>query len=194
MSHSARISGIKEAPISWKERDLLTAAEQYMKGIIDFSLVEFSLSCFPKIDQNTSQKIDQVWACIVTAYHLQMNNKKADKDCSKTLPFKAARIYEQEAQRLLGSMFSIDHKFWKAFYTRQELEATKPLVTIDALHFSSNCQAQIAYQLLLQSLKAILVGHYEAAITKKEHFENAKRLLSDLPVPQLISWLNQELI
>ena len=107
---------------------------------------------------------------------------------------KAARIYELEAHRLLGSIFSLEDEFWKAFYIRQELEETKPLIALDALHFSTRCQEQIAYQLLFQSLKAIIRGYYEPKTVKKAHFENAKRLITDLPVTSLQSWINHQLL
>ncbi len=197
-SQKARIAKIKEAPISWKERDLLTAAEKYMKGAIGFPMVEYASGCFPKIEKNTLQKIEQVWACSSAAYHLQQlaekGNNSVKTDFPNSLQLKAARIYEQEAQRILGSIFPIEHKFWEPFYVRQQEEMTKPLVPIDALHFSSGCQQQIAYQLLIQSFKVILEGHYTTTVTKRNHFENAKRLLVDLPMSPLQAWLNQQLV
>lgn len=188
-----RIGSINQAPISWKERDLLTASEKFMTGVLDFPLVEYALPCFPKVDPIVHQKIAQVWACTTATYHLNILAEGKPDDSSNMHHLKAARIYEQEAQRVLGSIFPMEHQFWKAFYTRQELEVTKPLVSIDAIHFNTNCQAQIAYQLLLQSIKAILMGHYKNPTDKKNHFENAKRLLMDLPMVSLISWINKSI-
>ncbi len=197
-SQKARIVRIKEAPISWRERDLLTAAERYMKGAINFSLVKFVSPCFSKIEIKDGYKIDQVWACTIAAFHLQKiakaEDQKINADLLLPLYLKAARIYEQEAQRILGSIFPIEDHFWETFYIRQQQEKTKPLVALDALHLLTQSQQQIAYQLLTQSLKAILEGHYTAYQTRKNHFENAKRLLMDLPIAPLQDWLNQQLI
>ena len=193
MSDKARISEMKDAPFSWKERDLLTAAEKYMEGVIEFPLIEYALPCFPKLDNGITQKIAQVWRYMAAAFHLQKTFEEKENGSSNPIQHKAARIYELEAHRILGSIFSLENEFWKAFYIRQELEETKPLIALDALHFSTRYQEQIAYQLLLQSLKAILQGYYEPKTVKKIHFENAKRLITDLPMTPLRSWLNHQL-
>ena len=193
MTSQIRISGIRNSPISWKERDLLTAAEKFMAGTLELSLVEYTLPCFPAIEEIISKKITYVWACNCAALHLQKATEKTNPLFSKTMQLKAARIYEQEAQRSLGSIFLLDHSFWKAFYTRQEVEETKPIVALDALHFYTHCQEQITYQLLIQSLKAILKAYYETLDLKIKHYQIAKRLLIDQPVPLLQIWLDQQI-
>ncbi len=196
-----RIIGIKESPISWRERELLTAAEIHLFDGIDIPLVKYLVSCFPQLaDSKNKQsllKIDQVWNFQTAAYHLQ---KQAWKEAAAlkttltaTIPFKAARIYEQEAQRNLGGVFLSEHKFWETFYKRQRKENTKPMVAIDALYFLSNCQDQITHQLLIQAFKNIMEGYYQNFQGKKSCFENAKRLLLELPTPKLQTWLNQQL-
>ena len=202
MNENKRIAGIKESPISWNEIELLTAAEIHMSDVIDIPLVEYLSACFPDLEDSKNQpyllKIDQVWNCQTAAYHLQ---RQAWKECAtlktnllETIPFKAARIYEQEAQRNLGGIFSSEHKFWGTFYKRQRKEKTKPMVAIDALYFLSNCQEQITHQLLTQAFKNIFEGYYQNFQDKKNCFENAKRLLLELPTPELQTWLNQQLV
>lgn len=193
MTSQVRIAGIRKSPISWKERDLLTAAEKFLIGTLELPLVEFTLPCFPTIDESISKKITYVWACNCAALHLHKATENTNPLFSKTMQLKAARIYEQEAQRLLGSIFLLDHSFWKAFYTRQELEETKPIVALDALHFYTHGQEQIRYQLLVQSLKTILKGYYEKSDLKINQYQIAKRLLIDQPVPQLQLWLDHQI-
>ncbi len=187
-----RIIAIKESPFSWKERDLLTAAEKYMQGGIDCPITIIAAACFPKIETIVLDKIIQIEQYSLAAFHLLMIQKDKVERQSDTLQFQAARIYEQEAQRILGSVFSLDDSFWKTFYTRQEMIGTRPLVVLDALHFLTKCQEKITHQLLVQGFKAILTGFYANSIIKKENFNTAKRLLVDLALPQLTEWLHQQ--
>ena len=191
MCHKARILETKDAPFSWKERDVLTAAEKYMEHAIDMPLIKFIGPCFPELDDNIFQKINQVWRYSLAGYHL---NKIAEqKNHEDALLITAANIYKLEAQRIIGSIFPLKHDFWKAFYIRQEQEATKPLVALDIIYYATNCQQQIAYQLLQQSLKSILKGHYLESDERKTCLENAKRLLTDLPTASLQNWINHQL-
>ena len=199
MSQKSRIGGITEAPISYKERDLITAAEKFMTGAIDFPIVEYVSVCFPKVESKLSQKIDRVWTCTTAAYHLEQQIKQDDlsqasKKITNNIQLKAARIYEHEAQRILGSVFPMEHPFWKAFYLRQQEELTKPLIAIDAFYFLTQQQKEIDYQLLTQSFKSLLKGYYLNYPNKKNQFENAKRLLVDLNLEKLQAWLNQQMV
>lgn len=191
MSSKERITQITSAPFSWKERDMLTAAEKYMVGTIEFPMIEYVAPCFPNLDTAIAQRISQVWRYSTAAFHLRTNAEELE---NVTIHQNAARIYELEAHRILGSIFSLEHEFWRAFYIRQELEETKPLIALDAIYHSTSGQEQIAYQLLQQSLKVILKSYYNSPLEKKVHFENAKRLLTDLPTDALIKWINQQLI
>lgn len=183
---------IKEAPFSWKERDLLTAAERFMPGAISCFIVSSSLACFPEIKPDVCKKIIQVEWCSLAAFHLHMIQKDKKEYQTDSLQIQAARIYEQEAQRVLGSVFFLENPFWKAFYTRQEMILTRPIVVLDALHFLTQCKEKIAHQLLVQSFKAILSGFYADETIKKETFNTAKRLLVDLPQQKLTRWLDEQ--
>ncbi len=182
MNSKERILAIKQTPLTWKELDIITAAERYMEDAIKLPMVTFVLSCFPKIDKKNLKKITQVWRYNLAVFHLTKKRKESTDATTQTLLHTASRIYEQEAQRILGSIFPLEHPFWKAFYKRQETDLKKTFVAIDALHFYTNCQEKIAYQLLTQSLKAILQGQHETA----------ERLLMDLPLEDLKSWLQSK--
>ncbi len=192
MNSKDRISAIKQTPLTWKELDIITAAEKYMKGEIQFPMVDFALPCFPGIAPKVIQKIKQVWQYGIAAFHLQKQSKQQKNTATQKLLVKASRIYEQETQRILGSIFPLEHPFWKSFYQRQETDLKKPLVAIDALHFYTKRQEKIAYQLLTQSLKAILKGQYETQSQKNKYYENADRLLMDLPVEAFKTWLQNQ--
>ena len=189
MNSKARIMAIKQTPLTWKELDTITAAERYMEEEIELPMIDFALPCFPRIDEKIIEKIGQVWQYHLAVFHLQKKSKGIINTSSQTLLQNACRIYEQEAQRILGSIFPLAHPFWKAFYQRQETHLKKPLVVIDALHFYTNNQEKIAYQLLTQSLKSILQGQYETDNQKNKYYENADRLLTDLPLEDLKTWL-----
>ena len=198
MNSKDRLKELKEAPFTWKERDLLTAAEKYMGGEIELPLVEYIIPSFPNIDIQIASKISQIWSYYIAAFQLQsievVNKIESSGQNNQTEQnlLKAARIYELEAQRILGSIFPLQSTFWKVFYTRQEEEGSLLLVAIDAMHYSTACQHQIPYQLLLQCLKSITSGHRAPLESKKLYFQNAKRLLIDLPLTSFRNWLNHE--
>lgn len=193
MSSKIRIQEIKEAPLSWKEMDLLTAAERYMAGGIEMDLVEYLLPCYPAADEKLTSQIARVWRCLTAAFHLKRKSMETDEKEILELLAQSAHIYELEAQRILGGLFPLDSPFWKTFYARQELEEDKPLIMVDALHHATGCREQVNYQLLLQALKATLRGYYEVKIERKHQLETAKKLLTGMPVPQLREWYNQQL-
>jgi hypothetical protein len=193
MSNKTRILEIKEGPFSWTERDILTAVEKYMGDAVVFPLVEYAAPCFNDLDAASIKKIAQIWRYLSASFHLQQITKSDVKNNIDVIKHKAARIYEQEAQRILGSLFPLEHKFWTVFYSRQEINNDKLLVAIDALFYSADTKNQISYQLLLQSIKAIAKGYYATHRIKKKHFEDAKRLIIDLPLAPLGLWINAQL-
>jgi len=193
MSHKTRILEIKEGPFPWKERDTLTAVEKYMDNAIDFPVVAYATPCFNNRDAASIKKIAQTWRYLSASFHLQQITEEDIANNIDCIKQKAARIYEQEAQRILGSLFPLEHKFWTVFYSRQETNEDKLLVAIDALFYSSGAKNQVTYQLLLQSLKAIASGYYATNNIKKKHFEDAKRLIIDLPLTPLKQWINTQL-
>ncbi|MEE9373809.1 MAG: hypothetical protein V3V00_12220 [Saprospiraceae bacterium] len=65
MSNKTRIIEIKEGPFSWKERDSLTAVEQYMNEAISFPLIEYATPCFYNLDEASIKKIAQTWRPMV---------------------------------------------------------------------------------------------------------------------------------
>jgi len=188
-----RITAIKQTPLSWKELDIITAAERYLKGELNLPIIEFALPCFPIIEKRKFDKINQIWTFSKSALHLHIESEQEQNKATQSILLKARRIYEQEAQRILGSIFPIEHPFWKSFYQRQATAIAQPLVAIDALHYSTNCKEKISYQLLIQSLKAILAAKYETKLdhpkVKMNHFKNADRLIMDLPLENLKAWL-----
>jgi len=191
MHRNERITRIKAINFSWQERDVLTAAERFMEGAMDFPLIEFVSPCFPELDYNHRQNISLIWEYISAAYHLQMSKKDGD-DC--TIFERGSQIYQLEAKRILGSFFTTESSFWTIYNSRQELTQSRPLVAIDALFYGSGENNHISYQLLLQCLKCIIKGHYtNDKSLKKSQLENAKRLIIDLPAPLLQSWINLKL-
>lgn len=193
VSNKTRILQIKEAPFSWKERDTLTAVEKYMSGAIAFSLVACISSCLNDLDDKSIKNISKIWRYLTASYHLQQISKNDVVNNIDIIKQKAVRIYEQEAQRVLGTLFLLDHKFWIIFYSRQQIKEHNLLVVIDILFYSAGIKNQITYQLLLQSLKAIAEGYYATHTIKKKHFEDAKQLIIDLDVEPLRLWINTQL-
>ncbi|GEM_PF-3434038 len=192
-NNKERIMAIKQIPLSWKELDIITAAERYLKGALNLPIIKFALPCFPIIKKREFAKINRIWEFSKSALHLHFESEQQQSKSTQMILLKARRIYEQEAQRILGSIFPLEHPFWKSFYQRQETRLTQPLVGIDALHFYTSCKEKISYQLLTQSLKAILLAHYETKFDnpmgKIDHFKNADRLIIDLPLEKLKVWL-----
>lgn len=182
---------MKDAPISWRERDLLTAAEKFMGGMIEFPLIEFTRPCYLNLDAQITPTIAQVWRCTTACIHLNMSARMDDSNSS--LKQKTARIYEMEYQRLLGSLFPLQHEFWKTFYIRQEEELNKVLIALDALYFATKKQGPINYQLLAQSISALTKAYYRKDQSKKENLNKAHRLIIDLPLPDLKTWMIQQL-
>jgi len=185
MSSRTRILEIKEAPLSWREMDLLTASEKYMKGANEVPFVQLVLPCFPNLDDTLTIKIAQVWRYSCASFHLKQNK---EANYSNLVKQEAALIYQQETQRILGSIFSLKNPFWKIFYIRQEEEINKLGIALDALHYATDSKNPIYYQLVQQALKSIIKGHY----VKKEntkHFQNALRLIIELPLPELHKYL-----
>jgi len=194
-NNQTRIQEIKNAPFSWKDRDILTGAEKYMEGAIDLCLVKMTIPCFRELTPDKQEKISLVWKYATAAYHLKKDQSTIHPDVIvQQLKNNAARIYELECQRILGSLFFLENDFWKAFYKRQEVEADKILVALDALHYASTGRHAIAYQLLIQAFRKIIKGHYTKGKNRNTHFKNAKRLLVDLPLSLLQTWLSQQLI
>jgi len=198
MNNKERIMAIKQSPLSWKELDIITAAERYLKGELNLPIIEFALPCFPMIEKIKLDKINWIWAFSKSALHLHFESELEQNKSTQSILLKARRIYEQEAKRILGSIFPMEHSFWKSFYQRQATVLAQPLVAIDALHFSTNCKEKISYQLLIQSLKSILAAKYESNLDhpkdKINHFKNAERLIMDLPLHELRTWLQAQKI
>ena len=191
--YTTRITAIQNAPFSWKAKDTLTGAEKYMEVIMKISLIEMIHTCFPAISIEKQRKINLIWRYELAAYHLKKTSCTSSESSSiQELKINAAKMYELEAQRILGALFPLDHAFWKAFYKRQEAESDKILIAIDALHFASKSQSSIAYQLLLQAFRFIIKGQYASGENRYTHFKNANKLLADLPLPELQLWLNQQ--
>lgn len=188
-----RLHEVQKAPFSWKERDILTAAEKYMNGALDLPLVDFVLPCFQEMDRDAAMKVAQVWRCLYAGYHLRKVAIEKEANFCNSIQLKAARIYEQEAQRILGSIFSLEHRFWTVFYNRQEEKESKLLIVIDAMYFNTGCKEPITYQLLQQCSNAIIKGYYSTLNLRRVHFESAKRLVINLPLMQLREWLNRQL-
>ncbi len=184
-----RISAIKQTPLTWKELDTLTAAEKYLASELELPIIEFILPYFPNAGQKISKKLEQTWQFSIASFQLQKSMKLLKSKEPELLLTKASRIYEQETQRILGSIFPIEHLFWKYFYQRQETDLLKPLVSIDALYFSVKKHGTIPYQLFTQSLKAILQAQYEEKSTKILYYQKAEKLIVEMPFKALKEWI-----
>lgn len=185
-----RILEIKDAPFSWKEKDILTGAEKYLEDAFNLPLIEMTKLCFSNILIEDQQKIAQVWRYSTAAFHLRKVKIQTQQiDVNIQLKNKAAKIYELECQRILGAIFSLEDNFWRAFYKRQEEETDKILIAIDALYYAALSKKSIAYQLLIQSFREIFKGLYASGKNKNIHLENANRLLIDLPLAELKAWI-----
>jgi len=194
MNSKERITVIRQSPLTGKEIDLITATERYMDGILELPLITFSLPCFPNQQEKIVKRIAQVWQCHLAAFHLQSIANNMEDHSTNLILRKAKHIYEQEAQRILGSLFSLEHPFWNTFYKRQESELAKLSLAVDALYaITPNPSTKIPYQLLLQALKFILKAHYLEPKHQRQHYQNAQRLLVELPLTEFHNWLNEQM-
>jgi len=105
-----RIGAIYETPLSSKKRDIITAAERYLADIITVPMMAIVAPCFTntgqEIDQRNLEKIAHAWRFNLAAYHLQTRINSPDTSIVKPLLLKSKRLYEQEAQRILGSLMA----------------------------------------------------------------------------------------
>lgn len=192
-SPSIRLSAIRNAPLSWREKDILTGAEQHLQAVLTMDIRQMISPFYPDLSTAVQEKINLVWKFELAAYHLVRKGSTGEATALKQeLKHQAAHIYELEAQRILGALFPLESNFWKAFYKRQEAATEKNLIAIDAFHFASTKQRPVVYQLLLQIFREIIKGHYADGVARSEHFHNATRLLGNLPLPELKQWLHHQ--
>jgi len=193
-----RIRAIHETPLRSKERDIITAAERYLAGVMTVPMITHVAPCFTKagrqINQSSLEKIARVWRFNIAAYHLQHQINTAETHIVKPLLMKSKSLYEQEAQRILGSIFPIESSFWNDFYIRQDKELTKNLVAIDAIHHLTGQQNSLAHQLITQSIKYSLLSFYmnddDKLVERNEHINKAEKLIMDLPLEELKIWIH----
>ncbi|MEE9373144.1 MAG: hypothetical protein V3V00_08835 [Saprospiraceae bacterium] len=194
---NSRLLSIRLAPLSWKDIDMVTAAEMYMTHSMEIEIIEMLLPCFPNININIQEVIERVWYCLIAAWHLELYDASDTNDTScevsRALRKKVTHLYQKEAQRLLGSLFQLDHPFWHDFYRRQEEPINRMLCAIDALHHACGCQQQVSYQLIIQTTKSIAKAQYKSQEDKKYHYGLALRLIRDLPLTSLISWITDQI-
>jgi len=184
-----RLWVIQDAPFTKQQKDLLTSADFYFKGALDTPLIEFLLPCYPSINKNISDKIEKVWICSSTCFHL-MESEKSTEEIKKVKEL-VSHYYSIEAQRILGSLFTIEDTFWETFYKRQINEINKPLVAIDALHQLSVTKDEATFQLLTQCIKSLHYGYYTETDFKKSHIENAYKMIENLPLDAFKDWMNK---
>ena len=133
---NSRMTIFNNAPISFKGRDIIMGAESYLYDLEQFDFIVWSSPCFPKICPNLFDKVNIVWNCHHASWALQ-NNRTINKSDDHLLS-RASEIYQQEALRILCSIFHIDHKFWHVFYRHQESSDCRLLPALDALHFATD--------------------------------------------------------
>lgn len=189
----SRLTTIRLVPLTAREIDWLTAAELYLFDMLNLPLLDFVPVCFPNIVPANLNRVQQIWEYALAAFHLTQKSHSEQDWNRKQFQMNAARIYELEMQRILGTFFPLAHPFWKVFYIRQEIEAGKPLLALDVLHNLSGHKSQIPYQLLLQSLKAILKAHYFYPDEKDTHYRTAQQLITNLPLSDFQIWISEQI-
>ncbi|MEM6725180.1 MAG: hypothetical protein AAF598_14165 [Bacteroidota bacterium] len=188
-----RLINIRNAPLTAKEIDWLTAAELYLLDLIELPLVHFVSPCFPHIFQSNLDQINLLWEYALAASQLSRKSLEEQEATNQEIQQQASRIYALEMQRILGAIFPLGNPFWRIFYQRQELEEERPLLALDCLHHLSDHQSQIAYQLLLQALKTILKAEHLPEGEKQQQYHHALRLIAKLPIPEFQTWIKQQI-
>lgn len=191
MKHQCRIQTIQEAPFSWKDKDILSAAEKYLVDLSEIPMIPMIMPCFPGVPEEIEESLEAVWQCLYVSWHLDGESESIET--IKMVKTKAADLYQKEAQRILGSIFSKHHPFWRAFYTRQDESNFYMICALDALHHATSERHQECHQLLSQSIKYIVHSRREVLPQKKICLVEALKLLGDLPLPALRGWIRQEI-
>ena len=128
----------------------------------------------------------------------------------------ATRIYHDELQRLLGSMFPPEHAFWDQYHHRnytdlafgvpisktashEEVQQSLTRATgiyysaLDAMYFLAGRMESSSYQLITHSLKWALQAYYTPARTagfdRSQSLRNAIQLIESVDAPAYRSWL-----
>ena len=192
INQNIRIKTISKAPISYRAKDILVGAERYLQTTEELTLIDMVADYYGSYDQSTLNKIKMIWQCQFACWILH-NNKSGNRFDDQII-LEALQIYHQEAQRFLSSLFHLDHTFWKAFYNLQHEESTKPLCALESLIHVDQSIESVSHQLIRQSVKSILFACIEQSRNDKaDHFLHALRMLGDLPLEELKSWIKNKL-
>jgi len=70
-------------------------------------------------------------------------------------------------------------------------------VSLDAMHYATACKNSMNYEILLQSVKWVLIAHY-AKLAERQHdvmsmYQRALRLAADCDLPEYKNWIIEEI-
>jgi hypothetical protein len=199
---------LRQTPFTSDDRDLLTHAERWTLQYVTLPPVACYLTLFQGIPVHSVETISSVGDCIsraVALMHALDTRELSLRD--HRLVEGAIHLYLIEAQRHLGCLFPGAHPFWDSFYTRVSAHVqsrttddrvqTKRryaifLLPVDALHALSQGKHQLEYELLVQSLGAIMTAVFGTIDQGDRHkyLHQALQLSNRIGLPVYDTWIS----
>lgn len=192
--NDSRLQYMRSVPVYPGTSDQLMAVEKWLWDSPCLPARALVGNEFPEIKTDALNKLAHVQQCCEAIVHLRyVTEHQLENTAQLATIEKAANVYAQELQRLLGSVFHLDDPFWEQYYKRlnnvfyirkpisPEFTAATPpslsplylqqhyglfFITLDAIHHCTGLGNSLAYQLLLQSMKWVLTGYYLQQPTK----------------------------
>lgn len=198
---------IQNAPFADWAKDEILSFSNPLSPILPYPPLE----CFPR--QEAVPEIPWRDLCLCAAYSLHFL-ARYEKDRRQTLKFyELSRLLMAECQRICGSIFPLEHTFWKRFYQRIALQYNpgdlhngldQPvsihyrqlsffLLPVDMLSLSGKLTA-FQYEMLEQSLLSVMKGFYNMEChppaVRKKLFKEALLYSNDISLDYYDRWIS----
>ena len=198
---------LRKTPFTDADMDLLTTAERWMDdGITSLPFGSWH-DIFREVSEEDAVKVTDAGYCLARALSLLHKcDTSITIDQDQQLAKGAMHLYLAEAQRLFGAIFPNDHGFWQLFYSRLSMFIQDSLgisesqirrkyallyLPADALHSLSHEKYQLEYELLLQSIGAMITAVFAPgdADQRKTSLNHALRLTHRLEMQGYDAWI-----
>jgi hypothetical protein len=198
---------LRNVPFTEEDRDLLISAERWINGGFAFLPVGSFQAVFRGVGEKEASKVMEAGYCLARAAALlHWCEMPARSALDRNMARGAMHLYMTEAQRLFGLLFPEGHVFWKCFYTRvsahihdhQEPEQRQVkrryaiiFLVVDAWQALSKEKHQLEYELLLQSLGAVITAVFGTtdAHDRNIHLHQALRLANRIGLQEYDAWI-----
>jgi hypothetical protein len=200
---------IQCSPIAEVAKDLILSYSNQMRPVLTYPPLE----CFPK--QKAVLEIPWKSLCLCAAYSLDFLALYEKSERQNQKFYGVSRLLMAEFPRICGSIFNLEHVFWKTFYRRvasqycpwdienesggdqsgqiHYLGLSSYLLPIDMLSLSEKLTG-FQYEMLEQSLLAMFKGFYNMEkkdlIHQKKLFKEAMIFSKNVPIEYFDHWIN----